>query len=136
MSQSKQRSVVAAGSANHPITLYYVEKRFDVISSSALQMTVFNPFQSNFFANPILPSSYSPSSPPFSYSHNCANTTQSSVQIKTHGLPRNRNRAICWLKSVLFEEKCRTGSDSGAGEQTQQKNVSDVTRLWSERGKS
>ena len=30
----------------------------------------------------------------------------------------------CWLKSVLHEEKCRTGSYSGAGEQTQKK-VSD-----------
>ena len=27
----------------------------------------------------------------------------------------------CWLKSVLHEEKCRTGSYSGAGEQTQKK---------------
>ena len=29
----------------------------------------------------------------------------------------------CWLKSVLHGEKCRTGSYSGAGEQTQKKNV-------------
>ena len=29
----------------------------------------------------------------------------------------------CWLKSVLHEEKCRTGSYSGAGEQTQKKSV-------------
>jgi hypothetical protein len=27
----------------------------------------------------------------------------------------------CWPKSVLREEKCRTGSYSGAGEQTQKK---------------
>ena len=27
----------------------------------------------------------------------------------------------CWLKSVLHEEKCRTGSYSGAGKQTQKK---------------
>ena len=27
----------------------------------------------------------------------------------------------CWLKSVLHEEKCRTGSCSGAGGQTQKK---------------
>ena len=27
----------------------------------------------------------------------------------------------CWLKSVVHEEKCRTGSYSGAGEQTQKK---------------
>jgi hypothetical protein len=36
MSQSKQRSVDAAGLANHPITLCHAEKMFDVISSSAL----------------------------------------------------------------------------------------------------
>ena len=29
----------------------------------------------------------------------------------------------CWLKSLLHEEKCRTGSYSGAGEQTQKKSV-------------
>ena len=29
----------------------------------------------------------------------------------------------CWLKSVLNEEKCRTGSYSRAGEQTQKKSV-------------
>jgi hypothetical protein len=29
----------------------------------------------------------------------------------------------CRLKSVLHEEKCRTGSYSGAGEQTQKKSV-------------
>ena len=29
----------------------------------------------------------------------------------------------CWLKSVLHEEKCRTGSYSEAGEQTQKKIV-------------
>ena len=29
--------------------------------------------------------------------------------------------AICWLKSVQLEEKRRTGSDGGAGVQTQQK---------------
>jgi len=41
-----------------------------------------------------------------------------------HGLPRNRKSktcTICWLKSVLHEEKRRTGSDSGAGAQMQQK---------------
>ena len=59
----------------------------------------------------------------------------------------------CWLKSVLYEEKCRTGSYSGAGEQTPKKKVSDrllqrsgrtntkkkvsdVTRHWSRMGKS
>ena len=55
---------------------------------------------------------------------------QSPVHIKTHGLPRNRKSTtctICWLKSVLHEEKRRTVSDSGEGTQTQQKNVSDVT---------
>jgi hypothetical protein len=42
---------------------------------------------------------------------------RSHVHIKTHGLPRNRKSTtctICWLKSVLREEKRRTGSDSEA----------------------
>jgi hypothetical protein len=35
---------------------------------------------------------------------------------------RERGWSItCWLKSVLHEEKCRTGSYSGAGEQTPKK---------------
>ena len=59
----------------------------------------------------------------------------------------------CWLKSVIHEEKCRTGSYSGAGEQTQKKKcrtgsysgagkqtqkkkVSDVTRHRSRMGRS
>ena len=58
----------------------------------------------------------------------------------------------CWLKSVLHEEKCRTGSYSGAGEQTQKKSVgqaptverankqkkkvSDITQHRSRMGKS
>ena len=81
----------------------------------------FNPFQSNFSANHILPSPYlfTPfihaiflQAQPREYN------TQSPVHIKTHGLPRNRKSttcAICWPKSILHEEKRRTGSDSGAG---------------------
>jgi hypothetical protein len=53
----------------------------------------FNPFQSNFSATRILPSSY---------------------------LFWAGKRLVDYL-SVLHEEKHRTGSDSGAGEQTQQK---------------
>ena len=76
----------------------------------------FNPFQSNFSANRILPSSYIPAifvqAKPREYS------ARSPVHIKTHGLPWNRKSttcAICWPKSVLHGEKRRTGSDSGAG---------------------
>jgi hypothetical protein len=78
-------------------------------------------------SNPIfLPTTHSPAliflqAQPYEYN------AQSPVHINTHGLPRNRKSttcAICWLKSVLHEEKCRTGSDSGAGgPQTQQKCV-------------
>jgi hypothetical protein len=50
---------------------------------------------------------------------------------------RNRKStacAICWLKSVLHEEKRRTGSDSGRTNAT--KTVSDVFRHRSGTGKS
>ena len=57
-----------------------------------------NPFQSNF-----LPTAYSPA-------------------LIYCGRERGW-RITCWLKSVLHEEKCRTGSYSGAGEQTQKKSV-------------
>jgi hypothetical protein len=73
---------------------------------SAGPLTV-NPFQSNFSATRILPSSY---------------------------LFWAGKRLVDYL-SVLHEVKRRTGSDSGAGEQTQQKNVSDVFRHWSGTGK-
>ena len=82
----------------------------------------FNPSQSNFSANRILPSSYlfGWEKQPREYNR------QLPVHIKTLGLPRNRMSAtcaICWPKSVLHEEKCRTGFDSGVG---RNKNVSDV----------
>ena len=57
-------------------------------------------------------------------------TLSNPIFLPTAYLPRNRKIttcAICWLKSVLHEEKRQTGSDSGAGAQTQQKNMSDVT---------
>jgi hypothetical protein len=75
---------------------------------SYITVLYFNPFQSNFSATRILPSSY-------------------------------LFWAGKWMVdclSVLHEEKSRTGSDSGAGEQTQQENVSDVFRHWSGTGKS
>jgi len=81
------------------------------------QVMMFNPFQSNFSANCILPSSYLF----WTGKEDGGYNAQSPVHIKTHGLPRNRKRSaysICWLKSVLHEEKRRRGSDSGAGAQT------------------
>jgi hypothetical protein len=80
-----------------------------------------NPFQNNFSANRILPSSYlfTPFiSAIFVQAQPREYNAQSPVRIKTHGLPRNRKSpacAICWPKSVLHEEKRRTGTDSGAG---------------------
>ena len=83
--------------------------------------TYINPFQSNFSANHILPIPYlsTPSIPAtFLRAQPHEYNAQSHVHIKTHGLARNRKRttcAICWPKSVLHEEKRRTGSNSGAG---------------------
>jgi hypothetical protein len=80
-----------------------------------------NPFQSNFPANRILPSSYlfTPFIPAiFVQAQPREYNAQSPVCIKTHGLPRNRKSttcAICWPKSVLHEEKRQTGSNSGTG---------------------
>ena len=79
-------------------------------------LTSFNPFQSNFSANRVLPSSYIPAI--FLQPQPCEYNARSPVHIKTHGLPWNRKSttcAICWPKSVLHEEKRQTGSDSGAG---------------------
>jgi hypothetical protein len=67
-----------------------------------------NPFQSNFSATCILPISY---------------------------LFWAGKRLVDYL-SLLHEGKRRTDSDSGAGEETQQKKVSDVFRHWSGTGKS
>jgi hypothetical protein len=78
-------------------------------------------------SNPIfLPTAYSQALI-FLQVQPCKYNAQSPVHINTHGLPRNRKSTTCairWLKSVLHEEKCRTGSDSRAGgPQTQQKRV-------------
>ena len=77
-----------------------------------------NPFQSNFSANHILPSSYLLIPTIFLQAQPRDYNAQSPVHIKTHEVPRNRKSttsALCWSKSVIHEEKCRTGSDSGAG---------------------
>jgi hypothetical protein len=66
-----------------------------------LTTLMFNHFQSNFFATRILPCSY---------------------------LFWAGKRLVDYL-SVLHEEKRRTGSDSGAGEQTQQQKKKRVGRL-------
>ena len=39
----------------------------------------------------------------------------------------------CWLKSILYEEKCRTGSYSGAGEQKQKKKCRTSPDIGAER---
>jgi hypothetical protein len=78
----------------------------------------FNPFQSNFSANRILPSSYLFIPAIFLQAQPREYNAQSPVHIKTQGLPRNRKSttcAICWPKPVLHEEKRLTGSDSGVG---------------------
>jgi hypothetical protein len=63
-----------------------------------------NPFQSNFSATHLLPSSY---------------------------LFWAGRRLVDYL-SVQHEEKCRTGSDSGAGEQTQQKKCRTSSNIGAE----
>jgi hypothetical protein len=78
----------------------------------------FNPFQSNFSANCILPTSYLFIPAIFLQTQPRQYNARSPIHIKTHGLTRNRKSttcAICWPKSILHEEKHRTGSDSGAG---------------------
>ena len=71
-------------------------------------------------SNPIfLPTAYSPALIYFGWETQPREyNAQSPVHIKTLGLLRNRKSttcAMCWPKSVLHEEKCRTGSNSGAG---------------------
>jgi hypothetical protein len=85
-----------------------------------------NPFQSNFSANRILPSSY------------LFWAVKRLVDyFLSYSFKRNRKSTtwtIRWLTSVLHEEKRRTGSDSGRTNET--KYVSGVFRHWSGTGKS
>jgi hypothetical protein len=83
-------------------------------------------------SNPIiLPTAYSPALIYFGwergYERNRANTTHYQLFTSKHMACRETERvqpALRWLKSVLHEEKRRTGSDNGAGgPQTQQKRV-------------
>ena len=70
--------------------------------------SIFNPFQSNFSANRILPSSYLFIPAIFLQAQPCEYNAQSSFHIKTHGLSRNRKCttcAICWPKSVYYTRK-------------------------------
>jgi hypothetical protein len=91
--------------------------------------TTLNPFQSNFSANRILPSSYLFIPAIFLQAQPHEYNAQSPVHIKTQGLPRNRKSttcAICWPKSVLHEEKRRTGSDSKASATKMCRTSSDI----------
>jgi len=88
-----------------------------------------NPFQSNFSANCILPSYYLFIPAIFLQAQPCEYNVQSPFHTKTHGLSRNRKSttcAVCWPKSVLHEEKRRTGSDSGAGATKSCRTSSDI----------
>jgi len=88
-----------------------------------------NPFQSNFSANCILPSSYLCIPAIFLQAQQCEYNAQSPFHIKSHGLSRNRKSttcAICWPKSVLHEEKRRTGSNSRAGATKSCRTSSDI----------
>jgi hypothetical protein len=92
--------------------------------------SVINPFQSNFSANRILPSSYL-----FWAVKRLVDYLLLSYSFKRekHGEIESTTCAICWLKSVLHEEKRRTGSDSGRTNAA--KTVSDVFRHRSRTGK-
>jgi hypothetical protein len=57
-----------------------------------------------------------------------------SFKREKHGETKSTTCAICWLKSILHEEKRWTGSDSGQTNAT--KTVSDVFRHRSGTGKS
>jgi hypothetical protein len=83
---------------------------FDVVNQALLALS-----------NPIfLPPAYSPALIYFGRERAWWITCNYPTVLKE----KNRKSTTCairWLKSVLHEEKCRTGSDSGVGEQTQQK---------------
>jgi len=67
-----------------------------------------NPFQSNFSANCILPSSYLFIPAILLQAQPREYNAQSPVHVKTHDVPRNRKSTtstICWPKSVIREEK-------------------------------
>ena len=95
------------------ILVKYIPYAVTVISA---ENDYINPFQSNFSANRILPSSYlfTPFIPAiFLQAQPREYNTQSPVHIRE--TERVKPYAICWPKSVLHEEKRRTDSDSRAG---------------------
>src|SRR5215475_14499235 len=89
------------------------------------------------FSNPIfLPTAYSPALISFGREGGWWISCNYPTVLKEK-IWRNRKSttcAICWLKSVLHEEKRRTGSDSGRTNAT--KTVSDVFRHRRITGKS
>jgi hypothetical protein len=82
-------------------------------------------------SNPIfLPLTYSPALIYFGRERGWSVTCNYPTVLKG----KNRNRksttcSVCWLKSVLREEKRQAGSDSGTDEQTQQKSVGRLSTL-------
>ena len=97
--------------------------------ANKVQNSGINPFQSNFSANHILPSSYLFIPAIILQVQPCKYNAQSPFHIKTHGLSRNRKSttcAVCWPKSVLHDKKRRTGSDSGAGATKSCRTSSDI----------
>jgi hypothetical protein len=74
-------------------------------------------------SNPIfLPPAYSPALIYFGRERGWWTTCNYPTVLKEKNINRKSTTcAICWLKSLLHEEKRWTGSDNGAGEQTQQK---------------
>jgi hypothetical protein len=94
------------------------------------QLRYFNRFQSNFSAKRVLPSSYLFWAVKRLVDY-CNYPTV--LKEKTWRNRMSTTCAICWLKSVLYEEKRRTGSDSGQTNAT--KTVSNVFRHRSETGK-
>jgi hypothetical protein len=74
-----------------------------------LILKTLNPFHSNFSANRILPSSYL-----FWAERGWWITCNYPTVLKEKNTEtQSKTCAVCWLKSVLHEEKRRTGSDSG-----------------------
>jgi hypothetical protein len=102
----------------------------EVQFEQCLNTEIFNPFQSNFSNNRILPSSYLFIPAIFLQAQPHEYNAQSPVHIKIHALLRNGKSttcAICWPKSVLHKEKRRTGSDSGAGTTKTCRTSSDIS---------
>ena len=100
-----------------------------ILDNIRLFETLFiNPFQSNFSANRLLPSSYLLWVGKRLVDYLLAKVCTTRGKVSDRLLQRSGQ--------TNAKKNCRTGSYSGVGEQTQKKKASDVTRHRSRMGKS